>query len=41
MNELVDSDYELYGGDTEEMNVSGKNAKKNSQKERDKLKADI
>ena len=41
MNELVESDYELYGGDTEELHLTSKNGKKNSQKERDKLKADI
>lgn len=43
MNELVDSDFELYGGDTEDLNMSSKNdkEKKNSQKERDKLKMDI
>lgn len=41
MNELVDSDFELYGGDTEELHMSAKNGKKDSQKERDKLKADI
>ena len=43
MNELVDSDFELYGGDTEDLNMSAKNDKdkKNSQKERDKLKMDI
>lgn len=40
MNELVDSDPELYGGDTEEMGPQ-KNSKKNSQNERDKLKADM
>lgn len=41
MNELVESDPELYGGDTEEMNMPVKAGKKNSQSERDKLKADI
>ena len=39
MNELVDSDPEMYAGDTEEMQLGGKNVKRN--KERDKLKADI
>ena len=39
MNELVDSDFEVYGGDTEEMHLSSKTKK--NQKERDKLKADI
>lgn len=41
MNELVESDPELYGADTEEMHTSKKTEKKDSQKERDKLKADI
>lgn len=30
MNELVDSDYELYGGDTEELHLTAKNGKKNN-----------
>jgi hypothetical protein len=38
MNELVDSDPELYAADTEQMNLASKSSKK---KEREKLKADI
>lgn len=41
MNELVDSDPELYGADTEEMYMSSKSAKKSQQKEREKFKADM
>ena len=41
MNELVDSDPEMYAGDTEEMHLTNKNGKNKAQKERDKLKADI
>ena len=38
MNELVDSDPELYAADTEHLNLGQKSSKK---KEREKLKADI
>lgn len=38
MNELVDSDPELYAADTEHFNLGQKSSKK---KEREKLKADI
>ena len=41
MNELVDSEPELYGADTEEMYLSQKNQKKSQQKEREKFKADM
>lgn len=39
MNELVESDPELYGADTEEMFLSSK--KKSQQKEREKFKSDM
>lgn len=39
MNELVDSDPELYAGDTEHFNLGTKTSSK--KKEREKLKADI
>lgn len=41
MNELVDSDPELYAGDVEDMYLPDKNKKAGSQRERDKLKAEI
>ena len=41
MNELVDSDPELYAGDVEDMYVPDKNKKAGAQRERDKLKAEI
>ena len=39
MNELVDSDPELYAADTEDFNMGAKTSTK--KKEREKLKADI
>jgi hypothetical protein len=41
MNELVDSDPELYAADTEDFNMGAKTSSSTKKKEREKLKADI
>ena len=41
MNELVESEPELYGADTEEMFLNMKSTKKSQKQEREKFKADM